>query len=42
LKPAKVPPLWASFGAARQKQRTLEVLVDQLAGLAGQRPVAAV
>jgi class 3 adenylate cyclase/predicted ATPase len=36
----RYPPL--TFAPLRQKQRTLEVLVEQLAGLAGQRPVLAV
>ncbi len=36
----RYPPL--ALTPQRQKQRTLEVLVDQLAGLAGQRPVLAI
>src|SRR5262245_4761804 len=36
----RYPPL--AFSPQRQKQRTLEVLVEQLAGLARQRPVLAV
>ena len=36
----RYPPL--ALTPQRQKQRTLEVLVEQLAGLAGQRPVLAV
>jgi class 3 adenylate cyclase/predicted ATPase len=38
--PHRYPPL--ALTPQRQKQRTLEVLVDQLAGLAGQRPVLAI
>src|SRR5262249_12675913 len=36
----RYPPL--ALTPQRRKQRTLEVLVDQLAGLAGQRPVLAI
>ena len=36
----RYPPL--ALTPQRQKQRTLEVLVEQLAGLAGQRPVLAI